>query len=155
MAVANIDDDPQMELVFCAERAEDVAGYRSRATTADEAERQREVELARLHFFDCKNEFVEWESETGLHGRNIAIGDLDDDGNLEVVLNSGFVVDAVFRTVEWRHSAGFGDKIGFADIDGDGIPELVGEFRSTTRPRRALRFFDVDLKSESFLSTKR
>jgi hypothetical protein len=151
MTLENIDDDPQLELVFCAEEKADIAGYRPLSNQKN-PEEERAAILGRLMVFDCKSLFVEWRSEQGLWAQNMVVGDLDDDGVLEIALNTGFVVDATYQRVEWEYPGGFGDKIGYADVDGDGIPELIGEFRSTTRPRRFIRIFDVDLQSESFLS---
>lgn len=157
MVVTNVDEDPQLELVFCGEAVADVSGYQPgvRGESQEEMERQREAEISRLYVYDCKHLFLEWESEPGLSARSIIVGDLDDDGILEIVLNTGFVVDATYRQVEWRFPDGFGQKIGYADVDGDGIPELIGEYESPTRPRHFLRFFDVDQQTESFLSTRK
>jgi hypothetical protein len=156
MIVQNIDNDPQYELVFCAEPRTDVTNYRSSGGgSQEEVERQREREISRLFVFDCRNLFVEWESQPGVYGQSILVGDLDDDGIQEIVLNTGFVLDAEYRRIEWQYPDGFGQKIGFADVDGDGIPEIVGEYHSPTRPRRFLRFFDVDQQTESFLGTRR
>jgi hypothetical protein len=157
MVVSDVDDDPQLELVFCGEATPDVTGYIpvTRGGSQEEREREREAQVSRLFVYDCKHLFVEWNSEPGLAAESIAVGDLDDDGIQEIALNTGFVLDASYRRVEWRFTEGFGSKVGYADVDGDGIPELIGEYRSPTRPRRFLRFFDVDLQSESFLSTGR
>ena len=156
MIVTDIDDDPQLELVFCAEPRVDVTTYRTPGSTSQEdIERQREAEISRLFVFDCLNLFVEWESEPGVYAQSILVGDLDDDGIQEIALNTGFVLDATYRRIEWQFPDGFGQKIGFADVDGDGIPEIVGEYRSPTRPHRFLRFFDVDQQTESFLGSRR
>ena len=109
--------------------------------------------MSRLYVYDSLFTFREWSTEQGLTGSSIIVADLDDDGILEIALNSGFVVDASFQRVEWRWPDGFGERLGYADLDGDGIPELIGEYRSVTRPRRTIRVFDVDLQAENFLST--
>ena len=148
MVLENVDDDPQLELIFCAEDASEASSYRT--VTGDE--RDRASQIGRLFVFDCKNLFTEWNSEQGLTAQSILVGDLDDDGILEIILNTGFVIDAAYQRVEWERPDGFGEKIGFVDVDGDGLPELVGEYQSTTSPRRFIRIFDVDLQSESFLN---
>jgi hypothetical protein len=157
MVLADVDDDPQMEMIFTAESVADVAGYRrtSRGGSPEDAERAREEEISRLYVYDSLFTFREWSTEQGVTGTSIVVADLDDDGILEIALNSGFIVDASFQRVEWRWPDGFGERIGFADLDGDGIPELIGEYRSVTRPRRTIRVFDVDLQAENFLSRGR
>jgi hypothetical protein len=144
-------------MIFTAESVSDVASYRPgfRGGSPEDQERDRANQIARLYVYDCLNLFMEWSSEQGLTAESICIADLDDDGVLEIALNTGFVVDASFQRVEWRWPDGFGQKIGFADLDGDGIPELIGEYQSVTRPRRSIRVFDVDLQAENFLSSER
>jgi len=155
MVIENIDEDPQLELIFCGEDAADIRGYRPSGGVRDNADQERAAQVGRLFVYDCKNLFVEWRTEQGLWGSSIAVGDLDDDGEPEIALNTGFVVDATYQRIDWEYRDGFGEKIGYADLDGDGIPELIGEFRSATKPRRFIRIFDVDLQSESFLSSGR
>ena len=157
MVVKNVDDDPQLEMVFTAESVSDVASYQPsfRGGAPGELEADRENQIARLYVYDCLNLFMEWSSEQGLSAQSIVVADLDDDGILEIALNTGFVVDASFQRVEWRWPDGFGQTIGYADLDGDDIPELIGEYRSVTRPRRSIRVFDVDLQAENFMSSER
>lgn len=155
MVIENIDDDPQLELVFCGEDVADTRNYRAPGGGRDNADQERASQVGRLFVFDSKNLFLEWRSEQGLWGGSMAVGDLDDDGELEIALNTGFVIDATYQRVEWEYRGGFGEKVGYADLDGDGIPELIGEYYNATRPRRFIRIFDVDLQSESFLSSGR
>ena len=152
MVIENIDDDPQLELVFCGEDASESRSYRPPGGSRDNSDQDRVAQIGRLFVFDCKNLFLEWRSEQGLWAQSMAVGDLDDDGELEIVLNTGFVIGATYQRVEWEYRDGFGDKIGYADLDGDGIPELIGE---TKKPHQFIRIFDVDLQSESFLSSGR
>ncbi len=155
MVIENIDDDPQLELVFCGEDVADTRNYRPPGGSRDNPDQERASQVGRLFVFDCKNLFLEWRSEQGLWGGSMAVGDLDDDGELEIALNTGFVIDATYQRVEWEYRGGFGEKVGYADLDGDGIPELIGEYHNATRPHRFIRIFDVDLQSESFLSSGR
>ena len=155
MVIENIDDDPQLELVFCGEDMADIRNYRPPGGARDNPDRERASQVGRLFVFDSKNLFLEWRSEQGLWGESMAVGDLDDDGELEIALNTGFVIDATYQRVEWEYRGGFGEKVGYADLDGDGIPELIGEYHNATRPHRFIRIFDVDLQSESFLSSGR
>lgn len=58
-------------------------------------------------------------------GREIAIGQMDDDPALEIATTSGKVIDSVTRTVQWDRSEGFGIQLQAADVDGDGLDELI------------------------------
>ena len=119
--VANVDDDPQPELIFCAD--------------------------GRLVIFDGRDQYEEWHSDqTNLVTTAILIADVDGDGMDEIVLNDGYVFDARSRTLEWQYASGFGDRMGVLDVDNDGILELFGEFRG-----RFIRIFDVDLRREKSL----
>jgi hypothetical protein len=59
-------------------------------------------------------------------GDRLAIGNVDNDANLEIVLNSGKVLEVTSSsvTVE-RDGASFGLDVALADIDGDGRQELI------------------------------
>lgn len=119
--VADVDDDPQPELLFCAN--------------------------GRLIIYDAQDRFEEWRSDqTGLVTSAMLLADVDGDGEDEIVLNDGYVFDARFRTLEWQHADGFGERMGALDVDADGILELLGEFRG-----RFVRIFDVDLRREKSL----
>lgn len=117
MAVHNIDDDEQVELILCADD--------------------------RLVLYDGKDRFEEWRSDqNNLASTDIVIGDADGDGDDEIILNDGFVFDARFLDLEWESPDSFGERIGLLDIDGDGIVEVIGEFSG-----RFVRIFDVDERS--------
>jgi hypothetical protein len=73
----------------------------------------------------------------------VRCGDVDGDSRVEIVLNTGQVLDSVSGDVEWEDEPFFG-KIELLDIDGDGIPEVL-----TENPGGGpLKVFDVDYRSE-------
>ncbi|MBN2172263.1 MAG: VCBS repeat-containing protein [Candidatus Krumholzibacteriota bacterium] len=56
----------------------------------------------------------------------VLVADVDNDGADEIVLNTGQVLDARFRQLEWTFERSFGDHMDIFDIDGDGNLEVVG-----------------------------
>lgn len=73
----------------------------------------------------------------------VRCGDVDGDNRVEVVLNSGQVVDSVSGDIEWEDETFFA-KIELFDIDGDGLPEIL-----TENPGNGpLKVFDADFKAE-------
>ena len=120
--VYNTDDDPQPELLFCAD------GY--------------------LIVYDGRNQYEQWRSDqNNLTARQLLIGDVDGDGEKEIVLNDGYVFDARFFDLEWQSPEPFGERLGLLDMDEDGILELIGEFQGNY-----LRVYDVDLRREKSLA---
>jgi hypothetical protein len=76
--------------------------------------------------YDGATLFKEWEAPGSVPGDWIAVGDVDGDGTLEVVLNSGYVLDAKFFRVEL--TLGYlGERISLMDIDSDGVDEILAE----------------------------
>ena len=122
LTIGDIDDDPQPELVFCAD--------------------------GRLIVYDGRDQYEQWRSDqTGLTAHQILIGDVDGDDEDEIVLNDGYVFDARFFDLEWQSPEPFGERMGLLDLDEDLIPEVIGEFQG-----RYLRIFDIDLRREKSLS---
>ena len=119
MTLADVDRDVQMELIFCADGL--------------------------LYIYDGKTQFEDWESDQAFTAEEIVVGDVDGDGDDEIVLNTGVVLDARFHDVEWQSPERFGDRIGLLDIDGDGIPELIAESED-----RVLKVWDLDLRREKW-----
>jgi hypothetical protein len=118
MAVANVDSDPQQEIVFCAD--------------------------AHLHMYDSVTQFLEWESNEEFEAQDMEIGDVDEDGQIELILNTGYVLDVRFRDLEWQTER-FGDRIALFDVDEDGVLELIGEFSD-----HMIRIYDMDLRREKW-----
>ena len=62
---------------------------------------------------------------------------MDNDPQLEIILNTGIIIDSKFYNVEFEWDRSFGARIELFDINGDGIPEIWGE-----NPDFTLRVFD-------------
>ena len=118
MILHNVDDDEQLEMVFCGD--------------------------GMLIIYDGLDRFEEWRSDqSNIEAVEIVVADVDGDDADEIVLNDGFVFDARFRDLEWQSPESFGERLGILDLDNDGIVELIGEFSGGQ-----LRIFDVDLRRQ-------
>lgn len=84
----------------------------------------------------------EWEGSDPYTAQEMVVGDVDGDGEDEVVMNTGFVFGALSHMIEWQ-TENFGTRLGLIDIDDDGILEVVGE---TTGGR--LSVYDIDKRQE-------
>lgn len=115
--VANVDEDPAREIVLLADR--------------------------RIVYVDGVNFTREFTSIREYEATMIRCGDVDGDGRVEIVLNSGQVLDSVSGDVEWEDEQFYG-KIELLDIDGDGMPEILTE----NEYGGPLKVFDVDYRSE-------
>lgn len=80
----------------------------------------------RIVYVDGTNFTKEFTSINEYASTQVRCGDVDGDGRVEVVLNTGQVVDSVTGDIEWEDETFFG-KIELLDIDGDGIPEILTE----------------------------
>lgn len=112
MAPANLDGDPQQEVVILADD--------------------------RLFIFDGYNRAIQWSSTIVMVANFVVIGNVDDDPQLEIVLNTGKIVDGRFYNIQFQTDKVFGDRIDLLDVTGDGYNDVVGEFSD-----RSLRVFDV------------
>jgi hypothetical protein len=111
------------------------------ATAQLDGDRQLEVVVLaddRLYIFDGYNRNVQWSSTTNMIANYVVVGNLDDDPQMEIVLNSGIIVDSRFFNIQFQTDQIFGDRLALADLTGDGYPEVIGEFND-----RSLRVFDV------------
>lgn len=106
MACANLDGDPQQEVVLLADD--------------------------KLYIIDGYNRNIQWNSTTNMPATYMVIGNVDDDPQLEIVLNSGIIVDSRFYNIQFQTDQPFGDRLSLVDLTGDGYPEVVGEFTDRT-----------------------
>lgn len=117
MVSANLDDDAQHELVFIADR--------------------------HLHIYDSLKKTIEWKSSDEFQAHQILVGEVDDDPQPEIILNTGTIMDSRFYSIEFQADKTFGDRISLLDVNNDGIPEIIGEFLDYN-----LQVFDVYAERE-------
>jgi hypothetical protein len=97
----------------------------------------------RIVYVDGANFTKSFTSINEYAATQVRCGDVDGDNRVEVVLNTGQVVDSVSGDVEWEDEPFFG-KIELLDIDGDGMPEIL-----TENPGNGpMKVFDADYRSE-------
>jgi len=105
LTVADVDGNGTLDLVFC--------------------------DSSSLFVYDAASGALEFQG-SGLGGVDVAVGQLDTDPALEIVVGNGtspgFVVDGASHAVEWTQPSGFGHLVRVADLDGDGHPEIVAGF---------------------------
>jgi hypothetical protein len=83
---------------------------------------------SRIYVLDAGSLATEWESGTYPRVTSIAAGQLDNDSYPEIALNTGTVLgfDGSSYVSEWDNASPFGSYIETADINHDGISEIVG-----------------------------
>ncbi len=119
MTIANVDDDAAYEIVVLAGNGI-------------------------IDYIDGAQFSREYRSTQSYRATEMIVGNVDNDAQLEIIFNSGMVVDASAGDIEWRASSQFGDHIELFDIDGDGIDEVIG-YRNNNQP---VSIFDVDEQQE-------
>ncbi len=117
MEIANTDTDSQPEFIVLAEN--------------------------KLHIIDSLNKSKQWSSTRTFDAVEILVDNVDKDDQLEIVLNTGIVIDSRFYTIEVEWDKPFGERIMVCDMNNDGYPEVVGEFSDYS-----LRIFDVYAERE-------
>ena len=99
LAVAQVDNDPQKELLFLSEGT--------------------------LYIYDGVHFVEEWRSDVVYQANDVVVGDVDGDNEPEIVLSTGHVLDGFSHVLEWESPLSFGDHLELADIDGDGKLEVI------------------------------
>lgn len=117
MAVANIDNDPQLEFIIIADD--------------------------RIHILDGLNKSRQWISPRMFDASEIIVDNVDKDEQLEIILNTGIVIDSRFFNIEVEWDKPFGERILLGDLNNDGYPEVIGEFSDYS-----LRIFDIYAERE-------
>jgi hypothetical protein len=120
MTIANVDEDDAFELILMVQ--------------------------GRIYYVDGANFQEEYQSVQSYRAVRMAVGNVDTDAELELVLNSGKVLDVNTTEEEWG-SGVFGDFIQLLDIDGDGLQEILGWTSG-----RDMRIFDADDRQEKPLN---
>ncbi len=113
----NMDDDPATEIVLLAD--------------------------SKIHYIDGFTFNKEWTSINDFQATMMRCGDVDGDDRVEIVLNSGKVIDSVTGSIEWEEKTFF-TIIELLDIDGDGIPEVLTE-NGINGP---IKVYDMDYGNE-------
>jgi hypothetical protein len=117
LELADIDNDPQLEFFIVADD--------------------------RIYILDGENKSRQWVSPGIFEASEIIVANVDKDEQLEIILNTGIVIDSRFFNIEIEWDKPFGDRILTGDINNDGYPEVIGEFSDYS-----LRVFDVYAERE-------
>jgi uncharacterized repeat protein (TIGR01451 family) len=84
-----------------------------------------------LYVYDLDTGTERWKGP-GLGGQDVAVGDVDDDPALEIVVGNdtdpGYVIDGRTHALEWTNPWGFGRFVRIGDVDGDGRAEIVAGY---------------------------
>lgn len=114
---ANMDDDAAGEIVLLADQ--------------------------KIVYIDGENHTKEFTGINEYQATMMRCGDVDADGRMEIVLNSGQVLSGSTADVEWEDEVFFG-RIELMDVDADGVLEVLTE----EVVGGAMKVFDVDYRSE-------
>jgi len=123
MTIANIDDSPELELFFLTTEGKMIQ-------------------------FDPVTKFEEWKSPETYKATDIVIGNVDNDSDPEIILNTGEVLNIRFKSVKWKLDSQYiqeNTRLYLVDMDSDGILELVVKY-----DQQFVRIFDVDQRREKW-----
>lgn len=123
MVIFNLDDSPEMELLFI-------------------------TKSGKMIQFDPVTKFEEWTSTETYTATDMVIGNVDNDRDPEIILNTGEVLNSRFKSVKWKMDTKFvqpNTRLYLIDMDSDGILELVVEYE-----QGYVRVLDVDQRQEKW-----
>ncbi len=132
MLIANMDSSPEKELLFIAVKP-------------GEEDSQDGQPVGNLIQFDAISQFEEWTSQEKYSATDMIIGNVDNDPEPEIILNTGEILSSQFKDLEWQSNIAFGSRLYLIDLDDDGILELVTEYDESY-----VRIFDVDQRQEKW-----
>ncbi len=123
MLLANLDNSPELELLFI-------------------------TKAGKLVQFDPVTKFEEWTSTDTYEATDMVIGNVDNDRNAEIILNTGEILNFQFKSVKWKMDSAHirpNSRLYLIDVDSDGILELVVEYE-----QQYVRIFDIDQRREKW-----
>jgi hypothetical protein len=118
LTVAQVDNDPQLELIFSSR--------------------------GKLYIYDGKHFIEEWRSNQIFDATDIVVGEVDGDGEPEIILNTGYVLNGYTQDIEWESFEPFGEMLELVDIDGDRKLELISGTPG------ASKIWDLDQRREKW-----
>jgi len=95
-----------------------------------------------IYYLDGNSLTRDWTSMQEYEATQILCGDVDGDERMEIVLNTGQVIDGSSGDIEWDEGT-FGSRIELLDFDGDGILEVLTESRGSS-----MRVYEIDTGRE-------
>ncbi len=123
MLIANLDSSPELELLFITTEG-------------------------RMVQFDTASRFEEWTSTETYDATDMIIGNVDNDRDPEIILNSGEILSYQFKSLKWRMDPAHvrpNSRLYLMDVDNDGILELIVEY-----DQQYIRIFDIDQRREKW-----
>ncbi|NPU90585.1 MAG: hypothetical protein HPY82_01615 [Gammaproteobacteria bacterium] len=108
-AAANLDNDPGIEVAV-------LVSYLGNSYDS----------VSEMRVIDLDTGMVLWTTPVTWGNRALEIGNVDGDANPEIVLSDGSVYDALTHVEEWNNSSPFGDYLALADVNADGVLEIIG-----------------------------